>query len=73
MEASGVTSNARRFNLTRIERPSRRIFIGEGGAYHYQLSNLDRTRHGNHTNALFFDFHVAGLKPEQVEAGLNGQ
>lgn len=74
VEASGVSgTNARRFRITQITRSTRRIYIGEGGGYHYQLSNLDRNRHGNHTNVLFFDFHVAGLKPEQVDAGLTGE
>ena len=74
---SEAGKNARRFRITEITNPARRIFFGESGtkAHVGALADFDLTRHGDHTNALFFDFHVAALPstPEAVTAALNGQ
>ncbi|MDR1284367.1 MAG: prepilin-type N-terminal cleavage/methylation domain-containing protein [Opitutaceae bacterium] len=63
------------WRLAEITRPTRRVFFGEASDYHmgnsYTPKNTDTTRHENHANFLFFDFHVAPLKADQIENGFN--
>jgi prepilin-type N-terminal cleavage/methylation domain-containing protein/prepilin-type processing-associated H-X9-DG protein len=68
--------NARRFNINEITMPTRRILFGESSIKSHVggIGDIDTLRHGDHSNALYFDLHVGSLAPTTaaVNAAFNG-